>query len=100
MAPRLLIADDLPPAVRARWQNRITLISDADWQKRDPRAAGRGFRLRVRQAGSFVVLTYDHSDRLAVELDTAPQHYAGGGEIVLLRTASGWKQVSHIAWVT
>jgi hypothetical protein len=96
----VLISDSLPPGLRQRWHGRVTLLSDEEWKARDPRAAGSGFYLSARQAGDFVILNYHYSERLQAPPDSAPRHYAGGGSITLLRTATGWKEVSRGGWVT
>ena len=95
-----LITDSLPPALVPRWQNRISLITNVDWKARDLRAAGTGFHIKARQAGDFVILDYSYSEALETPADAVPRHFAGGGSIVLLRTPSGWKEVSRSAWVT
>jgi hypothetical protein len=66
----------------------------------DPRLRGTAFRFGVRRAGRFVILNYSYGERLETPADAAPRHYAGGGSIVLMRTANGWREVSRSSWVT
>ena len=99
--PVFLRTDSLPPAVAEAWRGRATLVSSEEWSARSSRLPGILFRTRpVVRSGPFVRLRVDYQSRYARSPDQAPEAYAGGFEVTLMRTDQDWVIVAVGAWVT
>lgn len=99
--PVFLQTDSLPAAVAAAWRGRATLVSAAEWRRRSTRLPGILFRTRpVLRIGPFVRLRVDYQSRYRRAQDQAPEAYAGGVDVTLMRTDDGWVIVGVGGWVT
>ena len=54
----------------------------------------------VRAWGDFVSVGLNWTALRRRAADEAPSGYAGGGELILLRTADGWVVVTDMSWIT
>lgn len=99
--PVFLLHDSLGAAVAAAWQGRATMVTAAEWEARSNRLPGILFQARpVQRAGPFARVRADYESRYGRPQDQAPAGFAGGFDVILLRTETGWAVASLSAWVT
>jgi hypothetical protein len=99
--PAFLVADSLPAEVRARWADRIQLISAAELRSRSDHLAGLYFVPGlIRRVGPFASVHIEYDERQARAPGEAPIGYAGGLTAYLIETPEGWLLVSMQQWVT
>lgn len=99
--PVFVLDEDVPPAVAAMLPAGLRLISRDAWQARPLREGGVLVTLNpVRSWGDFVSVGLNWTARRARAADEAPSGYAGGGELILLRTDAGWVVVHDVSWIT
>jgi hypothetical protein len=96
-----LLADSVPPALRARWAGRVRLITAAEWKARSDRTGGTLFTLTsVRRLGEFVRLGVSSSGRVARRADQAPWLYYASTTYYLMRLRGEWVIVGADGWIT
>lgn len=100
-SPVFVLADDLPAGLRGSWRERVELISGEEWEARSPRLAALFIRPgAVVQSGPLVRLSLAYETRDSRREDQSPAGGAGGFDVVLLQTPTGWVVVSESRWVT
>lgn len=96
-----LVTDGLPERFIAAIPPGVVTITTAEWAAADPRSAGTSFEIGpVRVTGNLVSIGGSFAGRIAGEPDEAPHHWYSGFQIVLLRTADGWRYVTGSRWIT
>lgn len=99
--PVFIGATSLPPGFAARVKPPLQVVDSATWAARPSRAGGVIIEVHpMRAAGDFVELAWTWTAFAARAPDESPVGYAGGGALVLLRTAEGWRVVDTRAWIT
>jgi hypothetical protein len=96
-----LLADSVPPAVRAKWAGRVRMTTAAEWKARSERAAGTLFTLMpVRRAGPFVRLGLESAGRASRRDDQAPWLYYASTTYYLMQLDGQWVIVGAGGWIT
>ncbi|MEJ7811924.1 MAG: hypothetical protein WKG32_16045 [Gemmatimonadaceae bacterium] len=99
--PVFLLADSLPPALRAKWKDRAAIVTSEEWARRSLREPGDLYTLSsVGRIGPFVRLYMDAAGRLARREDQAPALYGSGTTYYLMELNGEWVAVSISAWVS
>lgn len=99
--PRFVLREGLPDDVALRVPPRAEVVDSAAWAARPARAGGVLLRVMpVRAWGDFASLRWNWTVLRRRAPDEAPSGYAGGGGLMLLRTAEGWVVVATDAWIT
>ena len=97
----LLNGDNLPDIVRAEWKGRIEIISSAEWNRRDVRAAGVFYTVSAPRAwGRFVQIQLSDSERLSRRADQLPAQYAAADTYFLMELNGEWVIVAAARMVT
>ena len=101
-SPQIFLnGDSLPDLVRTKWQDRIHIISSADWNGRDVRVAGVFYTVTPPRAwGRFVQIELRDSGRTSRPQDRSPAQYAAAHTYYLMRVDGGWVIVAEARWVT
>ena len=96
-----LNGDSLSEAVRVKWQDRIQIISSAEWNSRDVRAAGVFYTIPTPRAwGRYVRIELHDSERNARSEGQSPAQNAGAITYYLMQLNGEWVIVAEEAWVT
>jgi hypothetical protein len=99
--PVFVVDENVPPAVAATIPAGLMLISRNAWEARPLREGGVLIELRPARAwGDFVSIGLDWTALHRRAADEAPGGFAGGGELILLRTDDGWVVVTDMSWIT
>lgn len=99
--PVFVLDENVPPAMATAIPAGLMLISREAWQARPLREGGVLIQLQpVRTWGDFASVGLNWSALRRRAADEAPSGYAGGGELILLRTADGWVVVTDSSWIT
>jgi hypothetical protein len=95
-----LAAANLPSSVRAKWDDRIQIITP-NTPPIDPRDALVIYAVTpVRAWGRFVRVEVSADERLARRPDQAPAHYAAATLYYLMELNGEWVIVAWESWVT
>jgi hypothetical protein len=97
----LLLADSLPPAVRAKWSGRVPIITKEAWNRRSEREGGTLFTLTsVARVGAFARLGIETSGRVERRADQAPWLYYASTTYYVMELDGEWVIVGMSAWIT
>ena len=99
--PRYVLADSIPPALQAKWRDRVRLISLDDWRRMPERQAAELVTFSaVERIGPFVRVQQHVSGRLARQPNETPHLFFSGVSYQLLATGDGWVIVESGMWIT
>ena len=97
----LLLADSLPPAIRARWRTRVPVVTTQEWNARSERTGGTLFVISsVAQVGRFARLRIDSEGRVARRPDQAPWFYFASTTYYLMQLRGEWVIVGMERMIT
>jgi hypothetical protein len=96
-----MLADSVPPSLRAKWGSRVRFISSVQWQQMSLREAATLVTLSsVHRVGDLVRVSEHVSGRLARAAGEVPRLFYSGSTFYLLASNGGWVVVTSSMWVT
>ena len=91
----LLLADDLPPALRVKWSARVPIVTQSQWRDRSARADAALIALRsVARVGPFVRLEVSTQNRETRPYMTEPSFYRARRTYYLMERDDEWVLVA------
>ena len=98
---RYVLADSVPPALRAKWRDRVRFVTLDEWrQLPEHQAAELVTFAAVERNGPFVRVQTGIAGRLARQPNETPRLYASGMSYYLLESGDGWVIVDGMMWIT
>jgi hypothetical protein len=99
--PRYVLLDSVPPALQAKWRDRVRFISLDEWRRMPEGQPAELLTFSgVERVGPFVRVQEHVSGRLPRQPNETPRLFFSGTSYYLLATGDGWAIVDAGMWIT